>query len=88
MKSSLVAPCVHESLADRDLDALYRQRLAVQHEAAVPRLGGAEHVRDHVHPRLGRLLRAPDARDLGLVLGAAALVEELLVGAQLDSVLA
>ena len=79
---------VHESLADRDLDALYRQRLAVEHEPAVARLGGAEHVRDHVHPRLGRLLRAPDPGDLGLVLGTPALVEQLFVGAQLDSVLA
>src|SRR5262249_55026121 len=60
---------------------------AVDLEAGTVRLATAEKLAGRVHARLGRLLGPPDAGDLGRVLGAAAPVEELAVGLQLDPVL-
>ena len=54
------------------LQELTRERLAVDGEPAVRGLGAAQQVARHGHARLGRPLRAPDARELWLALRAGA----------------
>ena len=61
-----------EDVADRVLDPLGRERLAVEREHVAARVGAAQHVARRVHRRLGRALRAADARQLRLASSRAA----------------
>ena len=82
-----VAPCSMKACLDRDLHALARQRLAVQHEPAVRRLGarGAGRAPRPSRPR-PPAARAGCPASSASFFDAAAVVEELPVGAQLDAV--
>ena len=86
MKTSHVAPCSRNACEIAVLIRSRRQRLAVDLEAASPFWRrAAQQVARGGHPGLGRGLRAADARELGAALHAAALVEEVAVGRELDA---
>src|SRR5262249_22634924 len=74
----------HKRLGDRALDQLDRERSAVDLEAVSVRLRPAPDVARRTHAGLGRLLRAAHAGQLGPALRAAAVVEVVAVGRQLD----
>ena len=76
---------VDEHAADRRLDALARQRLAVELQALAVRSRLAEQLARRAHRGLGRGLCATDAGELGSGLDAAAAVEALAVGRQLHA---
>src|SRR4051812_20425108 len=80
------AAVLREGGEDRELHPLGGQRLAVDGEGTARPLCPAEGAPRRVPPRLGRALRAPDPRELALVLYAAAAVEELALRRQLDAV--
>ena len=86
MKSSAVAPCVAERALGVELDQLARELLAVDGHPAAVRARTTEQVDTGGHPRLGGALGAADPGELGPGLRPAAVVEEGLVDAQLDSV--
>src|ERR671910_1232856 len=77
-----------EDVGDPRLDELAGQRLSVDGQLTVGRLGAAEEVARGVHRRFGPSLRLADPGDLGLVLRAATLVEERAVRSDLHAVLA
>ena len=72
----------------RGLDALARERLAVDDEGAVADLRAPQQLAARAHRGPRGLLGAPDALQLGLVLRAAAVDEKVAVGTHLDAVLA
>jgi hypothetical protein len=74
-----------EDVADRQLDALARQRLAVQHQHVAARLRPSQQIARGVHRSLGRPLRPPNACQLGRVLHAPAGGERLAVGDELEA---
>jgi len=73
---------------DRELHALGRQLLAIDDERAVRLIGAAEEVAGGVHSGFRGALGSANPGELGLVLRAPSLVEELPVGRQLDAVVA
>ena len=68
------------------LHALDRELLAVEQQLVAADLRAPEQLATRVHRRLGGTLRPPHPRELGLGLGAPAVVEELLVDVELDPV--
>jgi hypothetical protein len=86
MYSSAVVSVRCEDDAHVRLHALDRQRLAVEQQLVAAALRAPEQLATRVHRRLGGTLRPPHSRELGLGLGAPAIVEELLVDVELDPV--
>ena len=75
-----------EHALDLELDPLAGQRLAAQREHAVRARRGPQQRDAGGYSLLDRAARAADARQLGLGLDAPTLVEEALVGLELDPV--
>src|SRR5205823_11356189 len=71
---------------DHALDALARERLAVDLESGAVRLRLAQELTRRVERGLARALRTANTRDLGLVLRAAPVVEDLAVDDDVDAV--
>src|SRR5207253_3918749 len=77
---------VGEDGLDHALDALTGERLPVDLEPAAVRLCPPEELAGRVESGLAGALRVPDPAELGLVLRAAAVVEEIALDDDLDSV--
>ena len=74
-----------EDVADRLLDALAGQRLAVELEHVARGVRAAQKIPCHIHRRLGRALSAADPLQLGRVLHPPAPRELLAVDGQLET---
>ena len=79
-------PVLAEGALDLELDPLAGERLAGERERPVRARGAAQQLDADGDSRLDGATGSSDPRQLVLVLDAAALVEEALVGGQLDSV--